>query len=66
MIEKRGVIDEQNTRPEVPTEQDLTQHPIKRASDKVMTQPTPDDDLRPFYDLSKLKRVPPEKQRRNR
>jgi hypothetical protein len=35
MHEKRGIIDEQHTRPEVPEEKDLEQHVTKRAAAKI-------------------------------
>jgi hypothetical protein len=34
-MEKQGVVNEQNTRPETPGEKDLTQHPTKRAEAKI-------------------------------
>jgi DNA repair photolyase len=35
MLEKRGVIDQENTRPEKPGEKDLEQHLTKRAAAKI-------------------------------
>lgn len=51
MHEKRGVIDEENTRPEKPGEKDLEQHLTKRAADTVASprQPAPGpDEFRPY------------------
>jgi hypothetical protein len=35
-MEKQGIVNEQNTRPELPDEKDLEQHPTKRAADKLV------------------------------
>jgi hypothetical protein len=35
MMEKQGIINEQNTRPETPEEKNLEQHVIKRAADQL-------------------------------
>jgi hypothetical protein len=42
-MEKQGVVNEQNTRPETPDEKDLTQHLTKRAEGKI--KPDSIDDL---------------------